>query len=155
MALVDSLFPPIKLKNSRIFPSGKKSDGNTSLMKMLAKPIALSDVPQKIVMCSLPPVSVPKRLTKRPRHSRLRRLGVGAPARPKYHRLGSGLLAPNIVDSQILTDMMVGIYESFIAQIYFQLQKSVLVCRDVTYVVLFFFLFFELNKVSWIFFSYL
>uniref|UniRef100_A0A8W8LFL1 Uncharacterized protein n=1 Tax=Magallana gigas TaxID=29159 RepID=A0A8W8LFL1_MAGGI len=106
MALVDSLFPPIKLKNSRIFPSGKKSDGNTSLTKMFAKPIALSDVPQKIVMCSLPPVSVPKRLTKRPRHSRLRRLGVGAPARPKYHRLGSGLLAPNIVDSQILTDMM-------------------------------------------------
>lgn len=155
MALVDCLFPPIKLKNSRIFPSGKKNDENISLTKMFAKPIALSDVPKKIVMCSLPPVSVPKRLTKRPRHSRLRRLSVGAPARPKYHRLGSGLLAPNIVDSQILTDMMVGTYESFIAQTYFSQQKLVFVWRGVTYVILFSFFLILTVEFSWVCLTYL
>ena len=110
MALVDSLFPPIKLKKSHIFPSKKKKDGNTSLPNIFIKPTKLSDVAEKIVLYSLPSVSVPKRLTKRPGKSRLRRLGLGAPVRPKYHRLGSGLLAPNIVDSQILTNMMVGLY---------------------------------------------
>lgn len=75
---------------------------------MFTRPM-LSDVPRKIVLCSLPPVSVPKRLAKRPRNNRLRRLHVRAPVYPKLHRLGSGLLPPAVVDSQILTDMMVGV----------------------------------------------